>query len=209
MSRSRPFPDAGFVAGIYRRMDTDPGEGTSYSFTWLFAISVAWGLLLCLMILNILVRRGCCSCVQRRLEHREQQRRNRMIRQNLTVRQWKDGKVEPFTSSQDEISCTFQDDPTVLAEKGAHHTDSETGSVESAQQSSQNSLSTDSLPSQDEENAAECPICLVPYQNHDRVCVANNMACQHVFHETCIMHWLLLMHDECPVCRSSFLQQTV
>ena len=53
------------------------------------------------------------------------------------------------------------------------------------------------------EKGNSCAICLHPLQHH-RVCHSNNLACQHVFHETCMVTWLQKA-NECPVCRRTYL----
>ena len=55
-----------------------------------------------------------------------------------------------------------------------------------------------------------CAICLEPLldQRQQRVIVgsaaAAASACSHLFHQECIVEWLL-QHDECPVCRGPFV----
>ncbi|KAJ6854191.1 putative E3 ubiquitin-protein ligase RLIM [Iris pallida] len=48
------------------------------------------------------------------------------------------------------------------------------------------------------EDAAQCYICLVEYENGDFVRI---LPCNHEFHQTCIDKWLKEIHRVCPLCR--------
>ena len=50
-----------------------------------------------------------------------------------------------------------------------------------------------------------CAICLNVYQEGDTICWSRNSECDHVFHHECIEEWLL-QHDDCPCCRSVYLE---
>ena len=71
-----------------------------------------------------------------------------------------------------------------------------------------------------------CAICLSEYEKCDRVCWSSNKECSHVFHESCILQWLissgkkrsmnhqftrhpsdkeLLRNELCPCCRQDFI----
>jgi len=71
-----------------------------------------------------------------------------------------------------------------------------------------------------------CAICLSEYEKCDRVCWSSNAECSHVFHEDCILQWLislgkkksmhqlftqhptdekLLRNQFCPCCRQDFI----
>eukprot|EP00984_Skeletonema_dohrnii_P022948 scaffold12062_cov98-Skeletonema_dohrnii-CCMP3373.AAC.1 len=71
-----------------------------------------------------------------------------------------------------------------------------------------------------------CAICLSEYEKCDRVCWSSNTECSHVFHEDCILQWLissgkkrsmnefftrhptdeiLLKNEFCPCCRQDFI----
>lgn len=80
----------------------------------------------------------------------------------------------------------------------------------------------------------ECTICQEEYKPSERICRSSNSKCKHVFHEVCIVHWLVslgwmklkepkvlpesLMKDEknllnydleCPCCRQLFLDTDI
>ncbi|CAI9759521.1 unnamed protein product [Fraxinus pennsylvanica] len=48
------------------------------------------------------------------------------------------------------------------------------------------------------EEAAQCYICLVEYEEEDTV---RTLPCHHEFHRTCIDKWLKEIHRVCPLCR--------
>ena len=50
-----------------------------------------------------------------------------------------------------------------------------------------------------EDDRAQCAICLDNFWEGDEVCSSPNTDCNHVFHYDCIYQWLL-KHDECPYC---------
>ncbi len=57
-----------------------------------------------------------------------------------------------------------------------------------------------------------CPICLEHYKEGDTVVLSGNPCCTHVFHQHCILDYLV-RHDEgtspCPCCRQVFLPKEV
>lgn len=48
-----------------------------------------------------------------------------------------------------------------------------------------------------------CSICLLGYDEGDKVAWSRNPTCQHAFHEECLVPWLM-QHGECPYCRSTY-----
>ncbi|KAK0590915.1 hypothetical protein LWI29_033193 [Acer saccharum] len=58
-------------------------------------------------------------------------------------------------------------------------------------------LYTKSQKNQNEE-AAQCYICLVEYEEDDSVRI---LPCHHEFHRTCVDKWLKEVHRVCPLCR--------
>jgi hypothetical protein len=61
-----------------------------------------------------------------------------------------------------------------------------------------------SVESVEGEGLEPCTICLEDYKEGDNVCWSHNRQCNHVFHQECIVEWLL-RHDGCPVCRQDYL----
>ena len=52
-----------------------------------------------------------------------------------------------------------------------------------------------------------CPICWEPYKQGDLVSCSPNPNCCHSYHVSCITTWLLKPNDECPMCRSDYLDR--
>jgi hypothetical protein len=50
-----------------------------------------------------------------------------------------------------------------------------------------------------------CAVCLSHYQVGDSVIWSSNLKCTHVFHDDCILSWLLRRRKQCPCCRQCFL----
>mmetsp|Transcript_10632 Transcript_10632/g.23480 ORF Transcript_10632/g.23480 Transcript_10632/m.23480 type:complete len:301 (+) Transcript_10632:270-1172(+) len=84
------------------------------------------------------------------------------------------------------------------------------------------------------DDTLDCAICHEEYKALERICRSSNSKCTHVFHEECIVHWLVssgwmnvkernvlpgnLMQDEknllnydlsCPCCRRPFVEKTL
>lgn len=56
-----------------------------------------------------------------------------------------------------------------------------------------------------------CAICLASYEVNDVIVLSSNPACGHVFHEYCILKWLMMLRSEslCPCCRNEFVLDAV
>jgi hypothetical protein len=74
-----------------------------------------------------------------------------------------------------------------------------------------------------------CAVCLTKYEVSNRVCWSSNSECSHVFHEDCMLHWLVVkgrkcskrkrfiknpsegalldFHMTCPCCRQDFISR--
>jgi Ring finger domain len=55
-----------------------------------------------------------------------------------------------------------------------------------------------------------CAVCLCPYQIDETVVWSSNVACQHAFHQDCMIDWLVKMQNgtPCPCCRQEFTDVT-
>lgn len=52
-----------------------------------------------------------------------------------------------------------------------------------------------------------CPVCLDGFGSGDTVMFARSLSCNHVFHEECLLPWLLERREnECPSCRAVLVQ---
>ncbi|CAJ1956921.1 unnamed protein product [Cylindrotheca closterium] len=51
----------------------------------------------------------------------------------------------------------------------------------------------------------ECSICLDGYHPGDTVCIAVNEACNHVYHQECVVEWLKT-NGRCPLCRVDLMK---
>ena len=50
-----------------------------------------------------------------------------------------------------------------------------------------------------------CAVCLCPYEDGDQVSWSKEEACQHAFHQECIIPWLAKKEEpKCPCCRQEF-----
>ena len=52
---------------------------------------------------------------------------------------------------------------------------------------------------------ASCSVCLLDYEEGDRVVFSTRTVCPHAFHEDCIMKWLEKGKKRCPICRDFFV----
>lgn len=53
--------------------------------------------------------------------------------------------------------------------------------------------------------ALECSICLDGYGPNQTVCWSMRDDCDHIFHEGCILEWILSGKRDCPLCRSDLI----
>lgn len=60
----------------------------------------------------------------------------------------------------------------------------------------------------DNDDEDVCPICLDGFDVGDTVMFARNLSCTHVFHEECLLPWLLERREnECPSCREALVEE--
>jgi hypothetical protein len=126
-------------------------------------------------------------------EKREQ--RKKWISEKLIVREWSpdDATVETKTSAG--VNLTTTDEQVVLE------------SVPQIRDRISCELGTDDYDSF-LDDAPGCAICLSHFDPHQLVCESNNLSCGHVFHQDCMMGWLM-KHRMCPLCREVYLLETV
>ena len=55
-----------------------------------------------------------------------------------------------------------------------------------------------------QDNDSYCPICLDTFKPNDLVSWSKYAKCEHVYHNHCIMLWLM-NHVDCPYCRCKFI----
>eukprot|EP00586_Coscinodiscus_wailesii_P018312 CAMPEP_0172493396 /NCGR_PEP_ID=MMETSP1066-20121228/24847_1 /TAXON_ID=671091 /ORGANISM="Coscinodiscus wailesii, Strain CCMP2513" /LENGTH=195 /DNA_ID=CAMNT_0013263565 /DNA_START=290 /DNA_END=875 /DNA_ORIENTATION=+ len=55
-----------------------------------------------------------------------------------------------------------------------------------------------------ENETTRCNLCLIDFVTGDDVCTSRNPGCSHVYHQDCILEWLM-DHDNCPNCGLDFL----
>ena len=76
------------------------------------------------------------------------------------------------------------------------------------------SLSSKRLSIRSIHQRAECSICLMEYGAGETISWAKEEACDHVYHQECIVGWLSTakrdgsLHDSCPLCRTKLVTQT-
>ena len=74
------------------------------------------------------------------------------------------------------------------------------------------SLESDSIKhdsSMDSKTVQSCPICFELFKEKDVICCSKiNSECKHLYHEQCMVQWLL-KHDDCPMCRNKMFSDTV
>ena len=134
---------------------------------------------------------------ERRFTRRWNEARADFLKKNLVVREWKgDG------SDTDASSATDHHEVEDVNANGIHDVQNQLSVI----QTEEDDDGDDCL--EEEHRKDECPICLAPFENHDRVCESNNSDCRHVFHEECLTPWLV-NHNRCPVCRNNYLIEAV
>lgn len=151
------------------------------------------------------------------LEHEQaQERRREWISQHLAAKEW-----IPKTRIEEDASATSSD---VSAASSADADDEELAiqavpfdapvhlSVINERQTAKMCPmgcddDTDDAVSLSDDRPG-CAICLGAFEDRQLVCESSNTSCEHTFHEVCMSSWLL-KHDDCPMCRQTYLLKTV
>ena len=50
-----------------------------------------------------------------------------------------------------------------------------------------------------------CSICCEDYRKGDGIAWSRNEECHHAYHVDCILEWLMLGNDDCPMCREQYI----
>lgn len=53
-----------------------------------------------------------------------------------------------------------------------------------------------------------CAICLGNFEKSELLSRSKKGSCEHVFHTECVTKWLM-KHNDCPICRTRYLVETV
>jgi hypothetical protein len=135
------------------------------------------------------------AAVQQEQKDENKEQRKERISKQLLVREWAPDNATVDTKTSEENSNSTTDEHLVL---------------ESAPQTRDCiscELGTDDYESF-LEDAPGCAICLSHFEPHQLVCESNNISCDHIFHQDCMMGWLM-KHKMCPLCREMYLLETV
>merc|ERR1711982_314982 len=60
----------------------------------------------------------------------------------------------------------------------------------------------------DDDQEHVCSICLLAYKDDDIIAKSHNEECSHIYHNECIVQWLLINKTECPNCRKPYITNT-
>ena len=171
----------------------------------LYNLGMLFGFLSALLFV-VVVFHVCMTCREHRQNVRGKIARTKFVKSQLVVREWISGcgNATPDGST---------DHDTVDGEEAPQDAD-ETKDDEKQRYTVNGSSPSRTLPDQvllahDDANSSvrRCAICLAPFEDHERVCESNNLVCQHLFHEACMISWLE-KHSLCPVCRQPYLMET-
>ena len=137
-------------------------------------------------------------------QSRESTARAKFIRSQLIVHAWGDQENKSVATS---FEGDDDDDETAFEKRASTDSASSDNSNRRQQNSCRASRLDGSFSSSDEVKE-DCAICFGSFEPHQKVCESNNMACVHQFHEACMVSWLE-KRNECPVCRQTYLLETV
>lgn len=138
----------------------------------------------------------------------EHEKRAAFIKENLLVHEWVDDDQENDNNVEDANGKEKREKSTKenVAIQRSGNNDDMTPKVRPEVSKDGNddndACSTDSLGSSFE----GCAICLADYSPHQTICESSNPACKHVFHEECMVNWLM-NHHQCPICQQLYIAQ--
>lgn len=141
-------------------------------------------------------------------------RRAAFIKENLLVHEWTDGDQD------DNDDGNVSDDEDTKGQEGKENTTKHQRSVPCSgtnDDTTSHGRTKASEHGKDDNSACStvsldstfegCAICLAHYRQHQNVCESSNPACTHIFHEECMVNWLM-KHHRCPICRQRYIAQT-
>mmetsp|Transcript_20513 Transcript_20513/g.30053 ORF Transcript_20513/g.30053 Transcript_20513/m.30053 type:complete len:158 (+) Transcript_20513:57-530(+) len=112
----------------------------------------------------------------------------------------KDLNLELGMSLESEVDLGFDKKKIDLSSPVGSGAISQSAKVKRSSFNSKISIDTEASGS-----ANCCHICLEDFKSGDVIGSSKNSNCPHMFHEECITNWLIIPHNECPVCKAPFL----
>lgn len=153
--------------------------------------------IICFIMLNIQ------SSAESAAAESKSAKRAAFIKANLLVHEWVNADLDDEEKGQ-EGNAKSSKHALSIHFNGNDDLASQVGTKESEECNDDNSAcSTVSL----ESSFDGCAICLAEYSQNQRVCESSNPACTHMFHEECMVNWLM-KHHRCPICRQRYIAQS-
>jgi hypothetical protein len=194
--------------------DTDtPSDPNNHMEAFLYNLGVLFCFLSALLFAYFIFL-VCMTCCERRMDGRWKIARAKFVRSQLVVREWITGCDNATTDGSTDHETIDDEEAPQDADETEDNKQQETADESSpsrkipdhvllAHDDANSSVGNDF----DDDNGEVCAICLAPFEDHERVCESNNLECQHVFHEACMISWLE-KHNRCPVCRQPYLVES-
>ena len=156
------------------------------------------------------------------LNQTAQEDRRALVMNNVIVQHWRNSPRNLQQDDEERTDEVIQSTCNSPGRSSLSKWDDENGDLILGQMSTNNSIvsslrssitflkhigaSTSIRKSTSMLNNDFCTICLEQYKENDQICRSRNRECLHNFHLDCMMNWLL-RHDECPICRSVYLDK--
>ena len=154
---------------------------------------------LCYIMLN------CRSSAESAAAESKSTRRAAFIKEHLMVHEWVDADQDDEEKGLEANLNSSKHESSIQCSGNNDEVASQTGAKvrEECNNDDNSECSTVSL----ESSFDGCAICLAEYSQNQRVCESSNPACTHMFHEECMVSWLM-KHHRCPICRQRYIVQT-